>query len=567
MRRGQRILPGAALSRRRLIAGIGTAGLAAAIAAACGGGGSKESSGTSSSGETRISSTAAAASEGQPKKGGRANAVTNSSQAYLNVDPAQNGSQSAHFGNHSILMNEHLLTFDYNEPSKWMGRLALAVEQPDATTYVIKLRPDVTFSNDDQFTAESVRFGIERQDRKIKGTPFTGAIPVFPRVEVVDAQTVRLKIDKPYPDMYQDLQGPLGIPVSVKFYQSGDDPWGFAEQKLLHPVTAAPFKVKNFRPRETFDLERFDGYWGGAKYLDSINNPAIAEDATRVTLLKTGEAHLIGNVPPQDISDLLKDKNVNLDSRPGIKIEHLFYNALRAPFGPPSPKTRIFRRAMLMAIDRDAIVKNIWQGQGKVADSVLLPSQFAYKPQPLIPYDPKVAKQMLTEAGWDFNYTCKFLGTQGAFTADKAFIEASVDMLRQIGVKIDLQILADYSSFVQIVTNREPDNLAKWDMVITNLTMAPQPARRLWGIFGPDDVLSHYDNPELDALLDKQLADVNDESRKKTIEEIQRFAVDECALGPMGFQNYAIAWRKELKGVKLTSQEGWDLRDAWLDKA
>jgi peptide/nickel transport system substrate-binding protein len=431
---------------------------------------------------------------------------------------------------------------------------------------LIKLRSGVKFSNEDTLTSESVKFGIERQDRKIRPTPFTGVIPVYPRVEAVDTGTVRLKIDKPYPDMYQDLMGPLGIPVSVKYYQSADDPWGFNEQKLLKPVTAAPFKVRNFRPRETFELERFEGYWGGPKYLDQINNPAIAEDSTRVTLLKTGEAHLIGNVPPQDIADLQKDRNLNLDSRPGIKIQHLFYNALRTPFGPPSAKTRAFRRAMLMAIDREAIIKNIWQDQGKVADSVLLPSQFAYKAQPLIPYDPKAAKALLEQNGWDFNYSPKFLGTQGAFTADKAFIEASVDMLREIGVKVDLQILADYSSFVQIVTNREPDNLAKWDMVITSLTMAPQPARRLWGIFGPDDVLAHYDNPELDALLDKQLNDVNDESRRKTIEEIQRFAVDECALGPMGFQNYAIAWRKELKGVKLTSQEGWDLRDAWLDK-
>lgn len=549
------------VSRRRLLAGLGTAGLAAALVAACGGGGGSGESNSASQAGSQSSN-----NEGTPKKGGRAVAVVNSSQAYLSVDPGAHGAQYAHFGNASILMNEHLLTFDWDDTSKFKMRLAERIEQPEPTIYLVHLRKGVTFSDGEPVTAESVKFAMLRQDRKIRGTPFTGAIPAFPETEVIDQSSIRLKLAKPYPDMYQDLAGPLGIPVSQKYYATSDDQWGFAEQKLFKPVTAAPFKVRNFRPRENIEVERFDGYWGGPKYLEQVANPAIAEDATRVTLLITGEAHLIGNVPPQDIASLQKDKNLNVDSRPGTKIQHLFYNALKTPFGPPTPRTRAYRRAMLMAIDREAIVKNIWQGQGKVADSVLLPSQFAYKAQPLIPYDPKGARALLEQSGWDFNFTVKFLGTQGAFTADKAFIEASVDMLRQIGVKIDLQVLADYSSFVQIVTNREPDNLAKWDMTITSLTMQPQPARRMWNIFGPDDVLAHYDSPELDALLDAQLFDVNDATRSKTLMEIQRVAVDECALGPMGFQNYTIGWRKELKGVKITPLEGWDLRDAWLDK-
>jgi ABC-type transport system substrate-binding protein len=245
----------------------------------------------------------------------------------------------------------------------------------------------------------------------------------------------------------------------------------------------------------------------------------------------------------------------------------MHYNSRRTPFGPPSAKTRAFRRAMLMAVDREAIVKNIWQGQGKVADSPMVPSQFAYKAQPLIPYDPKAAKQMLTEAGWDFNYGLKVFGSQGAFTADKALIEATASMLGEIGVKVDLQIVADYSSLTQMWGSKDADQRAKWDIIVSTLTMQPQPARRVWGIFGPDNVISQYDNPQLNALLEENLVDTNDVTRAKKLEEIQRFVMDEAAVGPLGFQFYTIAWRKELKGVKITPLEGWDLRDAWLDKA
>jgi peptide/nickel transport system substrate-binding protein len=554
---------GSHLSRRRLV-GLGTLGVAAAIAAACGG----DNDSGRSAGVIQPSAGPQAAGEGTPKRGGRAVAVVNSSQRYLSVDPVANGDQIAHVGNASILMNEHLLTFDYNEPSKIAFRLAESIEQPDPTTYVVHLRGGVKFSNDDALTAESVKLGIARHDRKIPGSPFAtlSAIPVFPRVESIDPTTVRLRTDKPYPDMYQDLWGPLGIPVSPKYYATAEDPLGFAEAKQLRPVTAAPFKVTNFRPRETIEAERFDGYWGGPKYLDRINNPAIAEDATRVTLLKTGEAHLIGLVPPQDVEDVQKDKSINLDSRTGVKIQFLFYNLLRAPFGPPSPKTRAFRRAIVMATDRDAIVKNIWLGQGKVGDSILMPWQFGYKAQPLIPYDPKGARQLLEQNDWDFSYTCRFLGTQGAFTADKAFIEATVDMIRQVGVKVDLQILSDYSTFVQTVSSTSPDIQAKFDMFITSLTQWPEPTSGLPNRLDGNNIL-RYDDPQLRALIEQALYDVNNESRAKTIAEVQRIAVDACAHAPMGFQNYAIAWRKELKGVKLTGLEGWDLRDAWLDKA
>src|SRR5262249_55336918 len=233
---------------------------------ACGGGGTKDSTGAGASGGAPRTIVAQTGNQGTPKKGGRANAVVNSSQQYLSMDPAATGQQYAHFGNHSILMNEHLLTFDWDDPARFKPRLAEAIEQPEPTTYVIKLRSGVKFSNDDTVTSEAMKFAIERQDRKLPGTPFTGAIPVFPRVDAVDPLTVRLRIDKPYPDMYQDLTGTLGIPISAKYYNTSDDPWGFADAKQLKPVTAAPFRVKNFRPRETVELERFDGYWSGPKY-------------------------------------------------------------------------------------------------------------------------------------------------------------------------------------------------------------------------------------------------------------------------------------------------------------
>src|SRR5262249_48835859 len=135
------------------------------------------------------------------------------------------------------------------------------------------------------------------------------------------------------------------------------------------------------------------------------------------------------------------------------------------------------------------------------------------------------------------------------------------------GVKVDLQIIADYSTLTQMWGSRDQDQRAKWDIIVSTLTMQPQPARRVWGIFGPDNLISQYDNLQMNALLEDQLADVNNESRAKKREEVQRFVMDECAVGPMGYQFSSIGGRKELKGVKITPLEGGDLRDVWLEKS
>lgn len=558
------------LSRRTFVRGtfVASAGLAGAALIGCGDD-DDDGDATNVPDGTTTGTTPTTAPTGTPKRGGKIRVIHNSGQAFPFVDPARHGTQVAHFGNASILMNDHLMTFDW-ETKEVIPRLAQSVEVVDDLTYVVNLRQGVKFHDGETLTAEDVVFAMSRFNTDNEGsTVLIASKPqVFPAAEAIDEHTVRLKLEFPFPDMLSLLAGAQGVPVSKKAYSTASDPFGYSEGRITNPVTAGPFRVTDFRAREYITVGRFDEYWDGPKYLDTIENPVISEDASRVTQLITGEAHLIGNIPPQDLAELEKKSDILVDSRPGVKTQELFYNSLRPPFGQPqgapTPQSRDFRKAMLMAIDRQALVDFIWDGKGDVADSFMHPVQFGYKPQVLDEYNPQRAKALLEQAGWDFNYVVKFPGTQGAFTADRAYIEAAVQMLRDIGVKINLEVIADYSSYVQMLTNREPDNLAKWDMTITNLTMSPDSAIRVRGILGPNDVLAHYDHPDLNAMLDKMLKTVDDEERAAQLDAIQKFVADEAAISGLTYQHYAIGWRKNLKGMKI-AYEGWDLRDAWLD--
>src|SRR5215472_16416895 len=159
-------------------------------------------------------------------------------------------------------------------------------ESPDGLTYEFKLRPGLQFHNGDPCTAEDVQYSFTRY----RGTGPRELQAKVQNVEVVDPLTVRFHLRAPWPDFmtfYGTTATAAGIVVPKKYLeQVGED--GFKK----HPVGLGPYKFVSYTPGVELVLEAYDGYWRKVPNIKRLIIKGIPEGATRLAMLKSGEADI-----------------------------------------------------------------------------------------------------------------------------------------------------------------------------------------------------------------------------------------------------------------------------------
>lgn len=548
-----------AFLRRGALAGVGAAAFALA---ACGGGETKDAgSGSSQAG-------AGTAAAGTPKQGGVVKVGHPSLQNFDALDPRGGSTQGA-----GLITSNHyrgsLLSVD--NKGNYAGGVAAKWETPDDTTYILTLVDGAKFHDGTPVDAEAVKWSIERHNPANPKYPPNSPPPqVLPsKVEATDPKTVRITLAKAYPPFLFQLTkyGMGGGTLSMKAHaQPPGDPYGYESGADSKPITPGPFKVNQLVQKQSLELGRFDQYYAGPPYLDKIIYRPVTEDGTRVTLLRTGEADIIANVPPQEIDGFKADSNFVVDSRPGQKVLMMKINMLKPPFGPGNTDRAVkFRQAMLYAIDREAIIKSVLGGQGSVADSPLIPSQIYYAPTKKYPFDPQKARQLLTEAGWDFSYHPQFAVGEGFAPAARDVALAIGEMLKKVGMEPRMDIWGDYGALVT-ATGRKAgqSDREKWDFTFSAWSMVPEPSERIASIDRSANGLTLYDDPTLDKMLDDQLYVGDAQKKKQAMIDIQAYHMEKLPYIPLYYQFYTSAWRKKLQGVVVEDTESWDLTRAWL---
>jgi peptide/nickel transport system substrate-binding protein len=168
---------------------------------------------------------------------------------------------------------------------------------------------------------------------------------------------------------------------------------------LRNPVGTGPFAFVNWVKDDRIVLKKFKGYWdkAGGPYLDKVVFRSIPENSVRFLELKTGNINICQFPNPADIDLAKKDKNIKLTIQPGMNVGYLSFNHTKEPW-----KSNLhLRKAIGHAINRKAIVDNIYQGMGQVASNPIPPTMWGYnKSIPGFVYDVELAKQELAKAGY-----------------------------------------------------------------------------------------------------------------------------------------------------------------------
>jgi dipeptide transport system substrate-binding protein len=136
-------------------------------------------------------------------------------------------------------------------------------------------------------------------------------------------------------------------------------------------------------------------YWRGKAPLDNLIFAITTDPNVRYQKLKAGECQVMAYPNPADLDSMRKDPNLKVLEQEGLNVGYLAYNTLMPPFDNPK-----VRKALNMAINKEAILQAVFQGAGKVAKNPIPPTIWSYNEATKDdPYDPEAAKKMLAEAG------------------------------------------------------------------------------------------------------------------------------------------------------------------------
>jgi peptide/nickel transport system substrate-binding protein len=269
---------------------------------------------------------------------------------------------------------------------------------PDGKTYTFNLRKGVTFHDGTPFNANAVVFSIGRmmkdppQERPPEYWVSMEMDDTIDSIEAVDDYTVVFKLKR--------VEAPFLANMGMDFADI-ISPTAFTKNPkefLRNPVGTGPFKFVEWIKDDRIVLAKNENYWdkSGGPYLDKVIFRAIPENSVRFLELKAGNIHICQFPNPADIPLAEQDPNLKLVSQPGMNIGYLSFNHTKRLWNNIH-----MRKAIAYAINRKAIVDNIYQGMGQVAKNPIPPTMWGYNDAIQdFPYDPEKAKLELAEAGY-----------------------------------------------------------------------------------------------------------------------------------------------------------------------
>ncbi len=466
-----------------------------------------------------------------------------------------------------------------NDKGEWLADLASEVPTPqnggvsaDGLTVTYRLRPGVAWHDGRQFTSADVKFTWETiMNRRVNVVSRDG----YDRISAVDTPdplTVVVRFRQyyaPYLTLFTTI-----IPRHLLANEVDVNKAPFNRA----PVGTGPFRFKEWRLAEAIVLEANPGYFGGRPNLDGILYKIIPDSNIMLTQLKAGEVDVVSNVGGAHVDQVRAVSGVRAVMTPSMIWEHLDFNVDNALF----QDARV-RRAIALAIDRQALVTNVVKGAASVATGDQSPLSWAFNPTVKPPArDVAAARELLAQAGFK-------PGADGVFVKDgrrlsfnlvtttgnktrEAVANEIVQQLKEAGVEATVRLVDVPVFFGDVLRSRrfeaamfawvaglDPDNASLWHS--RNIPGA--------GNNWQGQNYAGWRHPEVDGLTERGARLVDVEARRQAYLRIQELLAQEVPVIPLYFRSNVDAVRDTVVNYKPNpTQAGnlWNAREWGLTK-
>lgn len=386
------------------------------------------------------------------------------------------------------------------------------------TEFTFRLRKGAKWHDGRPVTADDVKFSIDAQLNPKVNAGMAGVVSAISQVTAADPATVRMTLKAPY----ASLPVMLGYNIAIvpKHLLEGQDlnqPVAF----IQHPIGSGPFKFKAFAQDSHLEVEANKDYYGGAPLLDGIVFKVIPDGNARLAQLKSGDIDFTVIDPPQ-LAAVQGVPNLQVRRAPQVNYYFFAINHERPKFAD----VRV-RQALSYAIDKQAIVKNILKGDGRVATGPINPLLGPYYNAKVeaYPYSLEKAQGLMAEAGWrkgpdgvlanakGEKFTLLFNGPKG-YPVMEQVITYAQQQYQRLGADVTLDIV-DWPVHLKKYHDREYDLLMEWWITPPNADLYDhyysQSSNNWWS----------YNNPALDKTLIAARTEPDEKKRIAMYHDIQ----------------------------------------------
>ncbi len=309
----------------------------------------------------------------------------------------------------------------------------------DSKSWTFELRRGVKWHKGfGDFTAEDVKYSIDRVAGKEFSSPFRRSMDNVDRVEIVDPYKVRVQLKQPDPTFPQLVAG----------YQSGYVMSKAAADKKvdpkLDPVGTGPFVMSGYKPRESVTLARNDTYWGGKPIVERIVFQFMPEASTRELAMRSGEVHAIGIHAKQETVDRMRAGGFKVDLTAPANMFVLYLNVSKKPLDD----IRV-RKALAHATDRANLIAFLGKDLASPEYSAL-PAAYTGHASDIekYPLDLARAKALLAEAGLRDGFTMTVnISNSNIYLPPMQVIQ---EQWKKIGVNLDLKVV-DHPTYHRLI--------------------------------------------------------------------------------------------------------------------
>lgn len=312
-----------------------------------------------------------------------------------------------------------------------------------------------------------------------------------------------------------------------------------------HPIGSGPFKFVAQIDGERVEYEANKDYYLGAPDFDHFVIRFI-NSATLAAALMNGEVDITADASFSDLEILQQDSNIVIESVKSYQYQDMCINLLDPAF------TVNVRRAINAAINKQAIVDNLYKGYGEAA-TTFLPSTHPYFDQDLSKssYDPELAKQLLEEEGWDSSRVLELTVPQGNQARERSALLIQQD-LAAVGIKVEIKSL-DFATALQ---NMRDNN---YDLLLMGAAGTVDPGDGGVSYF----FHTYLIDPHYDELWEEQTTKLTFEERKPVLDEFAEYVDDQVPGIFLYYPDRILYYSNRLSNVPVSSTDFWINKQSW----